>query len=270
MSINLYTGTVGSGKSFHTVAEGLEWIERGYNVVANFPITQAKSTKFKWINDRNDRRYKRWIYKPDITIEYLIALSIERDWFGTESQCLLILDEAGTIFNSRDWQVAGDSRLRWIKFFSLTRKLGYDVILVAQNDRMIDRQVRSLVEYEVKHLKANNAFMFRFLSVFRISLFMYVYKWYQTRLKGNVRLAIFKKRVADRYDTMRMFNTTDMIDNIEKMYKREELPSKVKSKLDQWKLDNKNQEKRDFANSEYVQEMVEYEEETDKQAEVGG
>ena len=37
--------------------------------------------------------------------------------------------------------------------FSQHRKLGYRVILIAQFDRMLDRQIRSVLEYEYIHRK---------------------------------------------------------------------------------------------------------------------
>ena len=44
----------------------------------------------------------------------------------------------------------------WIQFFSQHRKYGYSVILVAQFDKMIDRQFRALLEYEYVHRKVSN------------------------------------------------------------------------------------------------------------------
>ena len=71
-----------------------------------------------------------------------------------EDQILLVIDESQLIFNARDWQKAG--REKWLSFFSQHRKYGYHIILVAQFDRMIDRQIRSLIEYEYVHRKVGN------------------------------------------------------------------------------------------------------------------
>lgn len=40
--------------------------------------------------------------------------------------------------------------------FTQHRHFGYTVVLVAQFDRMIDRQIRSLIEYEYVHRKLSN------------------------------------------------------------------------------------------------------------------
>ena len=36
----------------------------------------------------------------------------------------------------------------------------FNVILIAQSDKMLDKQIRSLIEYDVKHIKMNNGFFF--------------------------------------------------------------------------------------------------------------
>lgn len=58
------------------------------------------------------------------------------------------------LFNSREWQ--NNDRMAWIQFFSQHRKYGYTVILVAQFDKMVDRQFRALLEYEYVHRKVSN------------------------------------------------------------------------------------------------------------------
>ena len=71
-----------------------------------------------------------------------------------EGEILLVIDEAQLLFNSREW-VKSD-RAEWCSFFTQHRKLGYEVVLVAQFDRMLDRQIRSLIEYEWIHRKVSN------------------------------------------------------------------------------------------------------------------
>lgn len=223
--ITLYTGSVGSGKSYHSVEIGWESINKRKHVIANYPL-KFKNTK------REKKLSERWIYQDEITPEWLIAKSIENGWYGKESQCLVIIDEAGIIFNSRDWQSKGSERMKWIKFLSQSRKFGYDFIFVCQADRMIDKQIRGLVEYEVKHLKANNSFFFQFLSIFRVTMFLYVYRWYQTRLKSNLRISVYKSWVANRYDTMRTFNLDDLVNYLKKLYEGKVIPAQVAAFID--------------------------------------
>lgn len=238
--ITLYTGSVGSGKSFHGVELGWDWISRKKNVIANFPLI-FKNTK------REQAKAERWTFQDEITVEWLMAKSIENGWYGKESQCCVIIDEAGIIFNSRDWQSKGSERMKWIKFLSQSRKFGYDFIFICQADRMIDKQIRGLVEYEVKHLKANNSFFLGFLSLFKFTLFLYVYRWYQTRLKSNLRFSYYKPWLAKRYDTFRTFNLDELIDYLEKLYEGKIIPSNIAVFIDaqRQELDKRLAEKRE-------------------------
>lgn len=247
--ITLYTGSVGSGKSFHGVEIGWEWVGRGKSVIANFPLI-FKATK------REQLKAKRWTFQDEITVEWLMAKSIENGWYGKESQCIVIIDEAGIIFNSRDWQTKGGERMKWIKFLSQSRKFGYDFIFICQADRMIDKQIRGLVEYEVKHLKANNSFFLGFLSMFKFTLFLYVYRWYQTRLKSNLRISYYKPWLAKRYDTFRTFNLDELIDYLEKLYEGKIIPSNIAVFIDaqRQELDKRLAEKREQEEKEKAAE----------------
>lgn len=233
--ISIYSGTVGSSKSYHATALGLEWLNRGKHIVANFPILPPRNMRTKAQKERWEKKSKRWHFMEAITIQTLIALSIENGWFGKESQCICIIDEAGILFNSRDWQTEAKTRTAWIKFLSQSRKFGFDLVFVAQSDKMIDKQIRGLVEYDVKHFKLNNSFFLGWLSLFKISIFMYNYKWYQTKLKGNMRFAIFNPAVANRYDTMRTFNLEELAEQIEKLYEGAIIPAPVAIQLATWK-----------------------------------
>lgn len=234
--ISLYSGTVGSGKSFHATDLGLQWVSKKKYVIANYPIKSPDAwyMRIPRVKQYFDNQQKYWIFADEITPEYLIAKSLEYGWFGKESQCLLQIDEAGIPFNSRDWATDKNRRMAWIKFLSLSRKLGYDIVLIAQHDRMLDRQIRSLLEYDVKHLKANNSFFLRFLNIFKLTLFMYVYKWYGTKQKANLRFGRYRKAVANRYDTMRLFNMDELIVSVKKIYDGKIIPAPVMAQIEMW------------------------------------
>ena len=46
--------------------------------------------------------------------------------------------------------------MEWLEFFSQHRKYGYKVLFIAQADLMVDRQFRSLIEFECNHRKVGN------------------------------------------------------------------------------------------------------------------
>ena len=190
----LYSGTPGSGKSYHAVRDIVFRLKkkRGFNsVIANFPIDFPKSN-FKYMNN------------AEMTVESFYNHATENHKIGIEGQTLVVIDEAQIIFNSRNWNSNGGERMRWIEFFSQHRKLGYNFILIAQFDRMLDRQIRCLIEYEVAHLKVNNYF-----RIIPITTFLAVQRWYGQKLKVGVEYIFYRKSIANYYDTMALFNNKD-------------------------------------------------------------
>jgi len=210
--IELYTGFVGSGKSYHAVARGTIIADAPAGkrwVVANFPIKPKRKflSKVPFFNKWAKEKYNkpRWIYKnnEELTVDFLVKTSRTMGWYGQESQALLIFDEAGIPFNSREWSSKPKDRLKWIEFLSQSRKFGYDVVFIVQDVRMLDRQIRSLAEYEVQHKKMNNWFVFKF---FPLTVFACVSFWNGMRnMRGTLEMCVYRKSVADRYDTLRLF-----------------------------------------------------------------
>lgn len=210
--IELYTGFVGSGKSFHAVDRGTTIADAPMGkrwVVANFPVKPKKKflAKIPFIQRFVKDHYNvpRWIYKSneELTVDYLIQLSMDMGWYGKESQCLLIYDEAGIAFNSRDWNVKADIRKGWITFLAQSRKLGYDVVFIVQDTRMLDRQIRSLAEYEVQHKKLNS---WGLMKLFPLTVFAGISFWNGIRgIRGALSMTVYRKSVAERYDTLALF-----------------------------------------------------------------
>lgn len=206
--IEIYVGAVGSGKSYHAMARGISKIYAMKNniVVANFPVKFTDKDYKKGVNNR-------WIYLDDeeLTPINLIKMSFKHGFYGKEGHTLLIIDEAGVYFNARDWQISAQTRKEWIKFFSQSRKFGYDVVLIAQDVRIIDRQIRTTAEYIVKHVKLRN---YKWLKLIPWQIFAAVNYWAGGSFKGNVNLILFNPFIAKRYDTMRMFKVPDELKDI--------------------------------------------------------
>lgn len=208
MVIELYTGFVGSGKSYAAVKNGIQVADAMLgkrHVIANFPITEKKTffSRFRKVKTIKPR----WTFKnnEELTVKYLIQKSLENEWNKKEGSCLVIFDEASIPFNSRNWN--STDRLDWIKFLTQSRKFGYDFIFITQDGRMLDKQIRALCEFEVQHKKLNNMIYFSWLSLFRITLFAGVSYWNGLKYsKGSLRLYIYKSSVANRYDTLNLFD----------------------------------------------------------------
>lgn len=246
MAIEIYTGPVGSGKSFNALRRGLLKIRAipDRYVIANFPITISPRPKLA------KKESARWHFWDEITPEKLLAFSIEKGFYGKEGSCLLIIDEAGVMFNTRDWQTAAKDRKNWINFLSLSRKCGYDVILIAQMDRMIDKQIRGLAEYEVRHFNARNYWWLKWVP---LKLHFSVTFWYHTKFKGKVEPFIISKRIARKYDTMRLFNLDGLTEQIQKMYSGSVIPAPVVKFLDEQR---KTRELEKLENNDVVIEGV--------------
>lgn len=202
--ITLYSGTPGSGKSLHMARDIYDSIRFGGTVIANFDMNLTSIKKPKGHFIYLDNEY--------LTVDSLIKFS--RVYFHShrfrEGAIRLYVDEAQILFNAREWNVKG--RKDWLSFFSQHRKYGYDIILVAQFDRMIDRQIRSLIEYEVIHRKVSN-FGKTGKAISMASgggLFCAVRVWYP--LKEGVGSEFFKgnKRYYQLYNTYDTFNSVSV------------------------------------------------------------
>lgn len=151
--INLYSGTPGSGKSLHLARLMKNWIHL-YRapVIGNFSFNAAMCKPRGWGSYLEVTNAQ---LQPDFLIAFSRKYQKLRKWSNIpEEHILLVIDECQLLFNAREWNKA--NRAAWISFFTQHRKLGYRIVLVAQFDRMIDRQIRSLIEYEFVHRKVKN------------------------------------------------------------------------------------------------------------------
>lgn len=206
--ITLYTGTPGSGKSLHIAQDILRWCKKKKDclVVCNFPVFLNKL--------KHPSRFV-FLENPDLSPPSIVSLC--RDFFDSrglpteEGRVLLVIDEAQLIFNSRDWRE--DGRRDWLSFFSQHRKFGVDVILACQYDQMIDKQIRTLVEYEVVHRKVtNNGSLGLILRLFAFGdLFVAVEKWYSLQVRTSTSYFRFSKKYYGLYDTFRLFETKSIV-----------------------------------------------------------
>lgn len=170
----------------------------GEPVIGNFPCDLSRYKKAKYTYVPNNK----------LTPEFLISYSQEffKDKPIKEGAILLVIDECQLMFNSRDWQKKG--REEWLSFFTLHRHLGYDIVLIAQMDRMIDRQIRGLIEYEYVHRKLNN-YGWRGILLRCATLganFISVKVWYPMKEKVSQDIFRASKRYYSIYDTYVLFD----------------------------------------------------------------
>ena len=197
--IYLYTGTPGSGKSYHAAEVVDRALRRKIPVIANFEVNlDPKKHKGEYI----------YIDTLDMTPDYFMRYAEEHFTPGRdEHQGIIIIDEAQIPFNSREG--LNRNRMKWISFFSKHRHYFYDIILITQHDRMIDRQIRSLVETEYKHRKLTNfgAKGWLLIVVFH-KMFVGVRYWYPIQEKVSSEFFNLSKRVCRLYDTFKRFDSS--------------------------------------------------------------
>lgn len=203
--IYLYTGTPGSGKSYHVAKEIFWLLCHAKNIIANFEINLAAVKKCNGYFFAKDNF--------ELKVDWLVdfdKLCHKRDSKGRtiENQTYLIIDECQLIFNCRSWN--DRDRQRWAYFFTQHRKMGYSIILVTQVDRLIDRQIRSLVEYEYRHRKVNNfgtgGVIISLLTLNR-PVFASIEYWYGLKEKCGMTMMMGRQKYYDLYDSYKMFDT---------------------------------------------------------------
>ena len=91
MSISLYTGTPGSGKSFHAAKDIEHRMRRGGTLICNFPVNTGFVKKCR-------AQVEYWD-NSELTAERLVAYALEHHKIGKEGQALVVIDECQIIFN---------------------------------------------------------------------------------------------------------------------------------------------------------------------------
>jgi hypothetical protein len=206
LMIKSYVGTIGSGKSYHALETIIEYLNKGKYVVSNFPLNFTDGMKKRGYVDR-------FMYIPDDFlmgeegVSFLYQLQKKMQFYEKmgEGACLCVIDEAGNYFPPED--NGKPSTKFWKLFFTQSRKMGYDFLLICQDDlSQVNKTIRKCVEYKVLHRKANSIFPF---SLLPFTLFMYVTLWAQQRERLKSEASIYVKRFGALYDTSMMFGDID-------------------------------------------------------------
>lgn len=196
--IRLYTGTPGSGKSLHAAYEIIDMLLSGHRVIANFPIDTG------YFEHLMPRRFYHWS-NGNMTPERLKLFALLYHVPFREGQTLLVIDECGMLFNPRSWKDA--DRNAWLDFFAQHRKLGYDVLLIAQMDKQLDKQILGQIEEDHRHRAIKNyKFFGKLISALAGGLFLDVTYWYPCRLKIGSSFFRYRSKEAGIYDTFKIFD----------------------------------------------------------------
>lgn len=203
-----YSGTPGSGKSLQVAKDIIKKLKiNRQNVIANFEINR----EYVYKNKKKKKKYGTFyhISNDKLTVDFLVQYAKKFHTMGVENQTLLVIDEAQMLFSPTVVKLRckedSEYRVKWLEFFTQHRKLGYNIILISQFDRLIDAQIRCLFEYNVIHRKANNFGPGQLLSLFGISLFSAVHYWYGVNERTGVEFYCYKKKYSKIYNSYTMF-----------------------------------------------------------------
>ena len=202
MTMSLYSGTPGSGKSLHATDRIYRRLKRGMPVIANYNLDSKvipHPELFHYVD--NSELNPKWL------------VDFAREWFCThrfgEDRILLVVDECQLLYNSRDWR--DEDRKAWLQFYSQHRKYGYCVILVAQFDLMIDKQFRSLLEYEYIHRKVSNFGVVGWLLslLFLGRMHVCIHRYYPLNQKLGSSWFLARRSLFNLYDSYGDFQRLD-------------------------------------------------------------
>ena len=185
MSLYVYSGVPGSGKSYHACRD------IKYNkgpVITNMQVSGIENVAVLDLRD----------IKPKMLMAY--SLQYYHGQRFRENEILLVIDEAQLLFNSRTW--ASDDRFDWLEFLSQHRHYGYKVVLVAQDITMIDKQFRCLCEYDCRHTAAGSiSVVTRALALIGAKVTCAKYYFYDSDVLISRDFYHISKSVYKHYDT---------------------------------------------------------------------
>lgn len=211
MSITLLSGTPGSGKSLDAARLMMKDLTPGHKtyVITNIPV------RLDMIQDESKSRYC-YLDSDKFNNAKNIEDEIIKYWSNNtaksrkeaEGRIKIYWDECQMQLNSRCWMQ--NQKKGWPRFFQIHRHYGVSMVLIAQMQSMLDKQVRGCIEYDIVHRKIENAglggwFISRF---FNGGLFIRCYIWNTTRKQFQQELFMYKRRYGDFFDTFQLFGET--------------------------------------------------------------
>ena len=198
MTIEMFTGKPGSGKSYDACRMLYRHLKKGGYAITNFEVRLNEGVK----GDLD--------YIPNSMLHPGVVIARAHDYWSShefeENGILVIVDEAQLLWNSRLWS-KDKNRMAWLELLSQSRKHGLHMILICQADIMIDRQFRSLVEFEVKHVRVGSlgtiGLLIRYLMFSQV---FYAKKFYYgDKIKIDSYFFRYSKKIGSMYDTLSTF-----------------------------------------------------------------
>ncbi|MCM1104636.1 MAG: zonular occludens toxin domain-containing protein [Clostridium sp.] len=229
--IYFYTGVPGSGKGVHSSEVIYKMLQSGKDVITNIDVhTELIEPRRKkpvgnciyvptqdWLHDafiqKPKQKEDRYSYLQGL-YGYANNYHLRKaDGSFFEHQTWLVLDEVQELFNTRTWNRR--DRLAWCAFFREHRKYGYDCILISQDDKNVDKQIRTVLQKQVLHRKVTDYKFFG--KVLKLltgrDLFIAISTQYGMKkadAKTGTRFYFGRQKYYDFYDSMQTFRDSGM------------------------------------------------------------
>lgn len=139
MSVYIVTGKLGNGKTLVTVGRIRDAIRAGCRIATNLDI----DLKAMFGKQGRNINLMRIPDKPNIDDLNAIGKGYDGLEYDESKFGILVLDECGTWFNSRNWQ--DKTRKDVNDWFLHARKLGWHVYIIIQDISMLDSQARDAI-----------------------------------------------------------------------------------------------------------------------------
>lgn len=157
--MDFFEGTLRSGKSATAVKSAIDCLRDGGVIGLNFDLVENWSTiyarrmlpsfaKETTIMKLSIDLYERAFRVGNVESLYVLSEKMQslvkgRRSKSREEKGMIIFDECGLFFNSRDWENNKD----YINFFTNSGKLQWEIILISHSFEDIDKQIRAKIEY---------------------------------------------------------------------------------------------------------------------------
>lgn len=136
MAVYICTGKLGAGKTLCAVGKMRDAILENRKIATNIDL---------WLENLINVDSKRCeVYRlPDkISREAIDSVGMGSDKFGEENNGIMVLDEGGLLFNSRDYR---QQHIKdFISWMVHARKKRWDIILIIQHFEALDKQIRDM------------------------------------------------------------------------------------------------------------------------------
>lgn len=160
MDFVFVTGKLGQGKTLVSISRIKHYIEQGRPVATNCDLFLHHM-----FNRETDKpRVMRVPDKPKLCdLEAIGRAYPKAKGYNENMNGLLVLDECGDWFNSRNWQDKTRSGVN--TWFRHARKLGWDVYLIVQDISLIDSQARESLAASIARCKRMDKIAIPFLTM---------------------------------------------------------------------------------------------------------